>query len=359
MRRRTALSAALLAGLFSLGFEGYAFAQPQSSATAVKMAQDLVEQGRAFGEQGKWGEALDRFQRAAALSHKTSPQLAFYVGFAEARTGKLVAADVDLRRAIDLAHDANNAAVAKAAEAELPDLEARTPALTITIRGATTPASLQVDGSVLGVVALGNPMPLDPGDHTVVVQFAGGQVTKKVSLVERQRLTLPIDPSEAAGGTTPPPPPAPPPTEAHVVAPPPAAPPPAATNAPAPAPSDGSGRKKASLALVGVGGAALVTGGIFYLLSRSAYSPVSDACKGGGTCNLPSNSPLESNYHDAQTKQTLSIVFAGAGGALAVAGIVVYATRPSTALPGTSSASAILAPWVGAAGGGASLIGRF
>jgi hypothetical protein len=348
MRCRIALGVALVVGGVLLA--PVALAQPAPSASALKMAQDFVEQGRAFGQQGKWGDALERFQRAATLSRKSSPQLAFYVGYAEARVGKLVAADVDLRRAIDLANESNNAQVAKAAQAELPEVEARTPALTITVNGTATAVSLQVDGAALGVVAVGSPVPLDPGDHSIVVQFASGLITKHVALVERQHLTLAIDPPAESSGV-----PAPPPADPSAAAPP--APAPPAVVPPAEA-SDGSGRKMVSLALVGVGGAALVTGGVFYLLARSALSPVTSACP-SSPCDAASNSPLRSDYHDAQTKQTIAIVFASAGGAVAATGLVLFATGKPGGTQSSSSVSAQIAPWMGLGAGGATLRGWF
>lgn len=320
-------------------------AQGEPSASGLKMAQDLVDEGRNLGQQGKWADALERFQRAASLSHKTTPQLAFYVGYAEARVGKLVAADVDLRRAIELAHESRNEQVAKAAQAELPEVVARTPTLTITVNGTVTPASLQVDGGPLSVAALGSPVPLDPGDHTIVVRFPGGAVTKQVALVERQRAPLAIDPPENAGvAPVAPVPPVP-------IAPPPPPPPPGP-----PATSDGSGRKVLGLAVVGVGGATLVTSGVFYLLARSALSPVSSACP-SSPCVATNDTQLASDYHDAQNKQTISIVLAAAGGVVAATGLVLYLTAPASSASSPSAAQ--LVPWVGTGAGGASLSGSF
>ena len=284
------------------------------------MAQDLVEEGRVLGQQGKWAEALERFRRAAGVSPKTTPQLAFYVGYAEARLGKLVAADVDLRRAVELARSAGNEQVARAAQAELPELEARTPALTITVDGTSAPVSLQIDGGALGVAALGSPVPLDPGDHTVVVGFASGPVTRQVALVERQRASVTIDAPQGATPAVG----APVPVESH----PSSAVSPQAASPPAPATekSGGSGRKVLGLVVVGAGGAALVTGGIFYLLARSALSPVTNGCSGTSPCVVSSGSSLPGDYHDAQNKQTIAIVLASAGAAVAATGFVLLAT---------------------------------
>jgi len=315
------------------------------------MAQDLVEEGRVLGQQGKWADALERFRRAAGVSPKTTPQLQFYVGYAEARVGKLVAADVDLRRAVELARAAGNDQVAKAAQAELPELEARTPALTIAVNGTATPVSLQVDGGPLGVAALGSPVPLDPGDHTIVVGFAAGPVTRQVALVERQRTTVTID---APQGTTASAPAESPPSSSTSAA----TPPPASPPAPTPDTGGGNGRKVLSLVVVGAGGAALVTGGIFYLLARSALSPVTSACP-SSPCAAGPGSPLPGDYHDAQNKQTIAIVLASAGGVVAATGFVLLATGGSSAPAASSASSAHLAPWLGPGGGGASLSGSF
>jgi hypothetical protein len=343
MRTRTAL--AMLA--ITLSASRAAPAQPEPSASGLKMAQDLVEEGRVLGQQGKWGDALERFRKAASVSPKTTPQLAFYVGYAEARVGKLVAADVDLRRAVELAQATSNEQVAKAARAELPDLEARTPGLTIVVNGSPTPVSLEIDGSPLGVAALGSPVPLDPGDHTIVVHFAAGSVTRHVALVERQRATVTLDAPQGVAGA---------PLEGTAS---PGASPPPASPAPQAAETRSGTGKLLSFVVIGAGGAALVTSGVFYLLSRSALSPVTSACP-SSPCVAPSGSPLPSDYRDAQSKQTIAIVLAAAGGVVAATGFVLLATGGSGAPSASSAASNVhLAPWIGPGGGGAALAGRF
>jgi hypothetical protein len=327
-----------------------ASAQAEPTASALKMAQDLVEEGRALGRQGQWAEALERFQRARSVSAKTTPQLAFYVGHAEARVGKLVEAAVDLRRAIELAHSAGNDQVAVAAQGELPELEARTPLLRIAASGAV---GLQIDGSTLGVAALGDAVPLDPGEHVVVVRFPTGAVTRHVAMVERQRMTLSIEPpagaaaanpaaqdegsgtSLASAGATSPPTLAPPVSE-----------------------DGGAGRRVVGLAVAGVGAASLVAGGVFYLLARSALSPVTSACP-SSPCAAPSGSPLQSDYQDAQSKQTIAIVLASAGAALAATGLVLFATGGSSGRPSSSASVVRVAPWLGPGNGGAVLNGQF
>jgi len=347
MRLRIAPAVLALALALALSVSRAALAQPEPSASGMKMAQDLVEEGRILGQQGKWGDALERFRKAASVSPKTTPQLAFYVGYAEARVGKLVAADVDLRRAIELAHAASNEQVAKAARAELPELEARTPGLTIVVNGTATPVSLQIDGGALGVAALGSPVPLDPGDHTIVVRFAAGPVTKQVALVERPRATVTIDAPQGLAVAPLESPPAPPP-----------APPPTSPTPAAPETSSGNGRKVLDFVVIGAGGATLVASGVFYLLARSALSPVTSACP-SSPCATPSGSPLPSDYRDAQSKQTISIVLAAAGGAVTATGLVLLATGGSGASPASSASSVRLAPWLGATGGGATLGGTF
>jgi tetratricopeptide (TPR) repeat protein len=332
---------------FSLAASRAATAQPEPSASGLKMAQDLVEEGRVLGQQGKWSDALERFRKAASVSPKTTPQLAFYVGYAEERVGKLVAADVDLRRAIELAHAAGNEQVAKAARAELPDLEARTPALTIVVNGTAAPVSLTIDGGALGVAALGSPVPLDPGDHTIVVRFAAGPVSKEVSLVEHQRATVTIDPLQGLATPT---------LETPASAPPPS--PITGTTPPPPETSGGNGHKVLSLVVIGAGGAALVAGGVFYLLARRAISPVTSACP-SSPCVAPSGSPLPADYRDAQSKQTIALVLASAGGAVAATGLVLLVTGGSNAPSASAASNVQLAPWLGPGAGGASLKGSF
>jgi hypothetical protein len=347
-------SAALLALAVGLGAPllaaPAASAADEPSASGLKMAQDLVEEGRVLGKDGRWGDALERFRRAESLSHRTTPQLAFYVGYAEARVGKLVAANVDLHRAIELARTAGNESVVKAAQAELPDLEARTPAVVVTVGGKGEPRGLSIDGGALDVAALGTPIPLDPGEHTVTVTFASGAATRSVSLAERQRATLAVDAPEGAAlapATSPVPPSAP------------ATSPPADAGTPATTTTAGSTRKTLGVVGMGVGGATLVASGVFYLLARSAISPVTSKCPSAGSCAVPVGSPLPGDYDDARNKQSIALVLAGVGAAVGIAGVVLFATGGGSAGGAGSSAAARLAPWVGAGGGGASLGGAF
>jgi hypothetical protein len=329
----------------------FASAADEASASGLKMAQDLVEEGRTLGKDGRWGDALERFRRAESLSHRTTPQLAFYVGYAEARVGELVAANVDLHRAIELARSAGNESVVKAAQAELPELEARTPAVVVTVGGRAQPQGLSVDGGALDVAALGTPIPLDPGDHTVTVTFASGAATRAVSLVERQRATLTLDAPE--GAAVAPPSPVGPPS-------PPAAPPPTDVGAPATTTSSGSTRRTLGVVGMGAGGATLVASGVFYLLARSALSPVTSACRSGGSCAVPVGSPLPGDYDDARNKQSIALVLAGVGAAVGITGVVLFVTGGTgAAASGAATAATHLAPWATAGGGGASLGGAF
>jgi len=361
MRSRVALAASLraaaLASVLAAPASAWAQREPPASSSGLKMAQDLVEEGRALAQKGQWGEALVRFQRAASVSTRTSPQIAFYVGSAESHVGKLVAAQVDLRRAIELARSAGNARVAEAAQAELSGLEARTPTVTITVKGAAAPVGLAIDGAALGVAALGAPVPLDPGDHVVVVELASGRVSRSVTLVERQRAALVIDAPETPA----------PRTEAGaavVAGAESAAAPVSSSPAALPPPGDvgaenaGSTRKTLAIVALAAGGASLAAGGVFYGLSRSAYSPVGNACP-SSPCAVAAGSPLPADYQDAQNKQTIAIVLAGAGAAVAATGVVLLLTGGSSAPAAQPAASARLVPWLGAGFAGAAVGGVF
>jgi hypothetical protein len=341
MRMLVRLAAAAL--LVTASASSLAQSQGEPSSTELKMAQDLVDEGRALGRQGRWGDALARFQKAAAVSRKTTPQLAFYVGYSEGRAGKLVAAQVDLRRAVEIARAAGNEQVVKAAQAELADLEARTPSVTVNASAGAT--ALHIDGNALGVAALNGPIPLDPGPHDVVVRFAAGDVSRHIELAERQRATLVVDAPADAHRVLPPPLPAAPSVLAPVA--------PAQVRETTTTTDDGSGRRLLGLGVAGGGGAALVAGGVFYLLARSAIAPVTSACP-SSPCVTPSGSPLPSDYQDAQNKQTIAIVLAAVGGVVAATGLVVFATAPKGGPPSVG-----LAPWLAPSAGGASLTARF
>lgn len=174
------------------------------------------EQVRAFGsdgiklyEAGKLEEAIVQFRKANAIY--PTPQGTLYMARCHAKLGRLVRAreiytDFTFQKAPPNA--SQNARDAHAvAEAELENLRARIPTLTIVLVGTLPPdAEVSLDGVILPAAELAS-KDVDPGTHTIVAKrksvlssaasktSAGSElvVERSVTLAESQRLHIELE----------------------------------------------------------------------------------------------------------------------------------------------------------------------
>jgi hypothetical protein len=338
LRPAVIASLALSSAAFSATLHTPAYAQ---TASEIAAAKQWFADGLALENQAKWAEALDRFRRAQGVKH--TPQIDFHVGLCEARSGDLVNAIVDLDRAVTSAREKGATDVQQAATTELADARSRAPTLEIDAPAAKVQRVL-VDGAAVATSTLGAPVPMNPGDHAVVVEFAEGRVEKHATLAEREAKKLAFDPP-MAGAT---PLASPTPTD---TAPPDATPTSPPPETPTSAPSSGSS-KVLPWALVGVGGALVVGGVVFFAMRQSEISTIDQSCPTRVHCD-PS---LQGDASSGQTYSTLSFVLGGAGlvAAGVGAGMLLFGDSGST-----STASARVVPTAAPGGGGAMVVGRF
>jgi hypothetical protein len=214
----------------------YAAAAPVALAQVTEAeraaARELFRLGDELQHKGQLAPALDKFQRAQAVF--PAPTNLLRIAQCQAGLGKLVEATESYRAVVRTQLPAGSPPAFQTAidqaKNELPQVEPLVPKLTIDV---TPPgiggAALQIDGQGVPAALIGTPIPLDPGQHAIVVSaagFAGAQ--QSVALQEREARTVSI-----VLRAIPPPPPA-------VVAPPPPAPPQATVAvavAPAPQPA--------------------------------------------------------------------------------------------------------------------------
>ncbi len=161
-------------------------------------ARAQLEAGYELKEQGKFAEALPHLLESLRLD----PQLKTLTNLAdcEEHIGQLVAAEQHWVMARDRAGVEQNAKIKASVEARLAALEARMPKLVIRL-AADAPASTEIarDGTVLGAISMGTPLPLDPGTHTVVARAAGRlEQTFTVTLAEQEQKELEVRPGTAA-----------------------------------------------------------------------------------------------------------------------------------------------------------------
>lgn len=310
------------------------------SASEIAAAKQWFTEGLALEEKSQFAEALERFRRAAAV--KKTPQILFHVGLCEAKTGALVEAIVSFERAAESAKAEGNAQVESAAESELRALRPRVPMLEISVKGTTKPSGMTLDGNALSSAALEAPIPVNPGQHELVLDFAGTKVRQgfKASEGAKSRVEL-----EAPSAEAPPATPAPPPSTPA---------PPAGEDRPPPAETRSGSTVVPWLV---IGGGVLVTAGGFYMWklrgdqidSLDAICPEQDACPAERASDVDD---LESK---GKTYTTLGIAFWGVGAA-------AIATGGYLLLSGSGhekSAATRVAPALGPGVAGAVLSGRF
>ncbi len=304
-----------LGSLAATGREAHA-QTPSEIATARQWFAD----GLAREEKTEYAAALDLFRRAAQV--KKTPQIVYHVGLCESRTGQLVEALVDLDSAATLARGAHMDNVVSAAQAELADVNVRIPSLEVHVQGDGTPARFVVDGSAIALSMLRSRMPLNPGEHTVTIEFASGaSATKKTTLAERDAKSLEL--TAPAGG-------------AVAVTPVPVAPAATPMTPSQPPPDDVSTSHSSALpwVLVGVGGAATIGGALLVLAAHGKESTLHEGCPSRTNCDPV----LQDTYDSAKSLDTAGLIVGAIGIAAAGVGVSMLVFRPSAS---TSTALAI------------------
>jgi hypothetical protein len=179
--RRTLAALALFA---ALGVARAAQAQNDPAA-----AEALFREGRALSDAGDIAGACAKFRESARLDPAVGTT--FNIADCEERLGHLARAwtlfgeVVQRLPASDKRHEVAKKRVAA--------LELRLPKLSVRL-AATAPAGTRVtrDGVELGAASLGTPLPVDPGEHIVVVS-APGRADKQFKLIISEREIQTVD----------------------------------------------------------------------------------------------------------------------------------------------------------------------
>lgn len=192
---------------------------PGARAAEGDEAHRLFVEGRDALERGDQTTACARFRSSLALARVANTL--FNVARCDERDGELALALQGWREGVLLlAAGDDRLAVAKE---RLAALEARVPMITL-VHSSDLPAGARilVDGAAVAMPAPGTPLPLDPGEHTIVVEAPGRAAARfAVTLAERDRKEVAVaagavqskgEPGpEPTQGVKPPPPPPPPP----------------------------------------------------------------------------------------------------------------------------------------------------
>lgn len=282
MLRRTSAALAVAIGLLivPLGVEAAPTPKERAQASTAWTA------GKRLVSQKKLSEAVESFRRANELDPKAQYQLDLARALAASKS--LVEAQ-QLCDAISASKEPNIQRVKTAAATLKTDLDARVPTIQVEVTGnGAASALVTVDGET---VQVGKDLPYDPGPHTVKARVGQDpEVSEQIDLGERQHRVVSLTLGKPVAEK--------PPEEK----------------------SSGGGNMAPAAVLYGVGGAALVAGGVLGGLAFKQTSDTEDLC-GGTTCppQYADDVALAQDYGTAST-----VLFAAGGLAVAAAVILTF-----------------------------------
>jgi tetratricopeptide (TPR) repeat protein len=334
----------------TMGLSTAADAKAGASVDQQRAAARLIgEEGLSFYDQGRYVDALDRFDRADDLIR--APTLGLMAARSLERLGRLVEATQRYTAVEEMKLESGASPAFKAAQSaaaqERETLKPRIPTIAVSVegQGAAEVATIALDGRDISpsILGTGRPIsatvPADPGDHRLEAKSKDGEAFERVTLAEKDtaRVVLHLTPSPnkalMASGAPPKPPPA---------APPPAAPP----------ESRGKGQKTAAFVSIGVGAAGVAVGVITGSIAAAKQSDFSQLCTSDHVCPR-SESDDVNTYNTLRPVSTVGFVVGGVGLGL---GAVLLVTLPRGGAA-YSTGSLQVTPFIGL--GGAGLRGSF
>jgi hypothetical protein len=155
--------------LAALFYAVVAHADP--SAADIASARRLFSEASALRQAGQWSEAAAKLREAIAI--KETPGLRFHLAHCEEQVGHLLEARDDYDRADALIRGGAAAPdVLTMLEPARVALRERIPTLVVRAPADARAVGLTIDGEMIATEELGSPIPLDPGDHTIIVSAA-------------------------------------------------------------------------------------------------------------------------------------------------------------------------------------------
>ncbi|MBX3192263.1 MAG: hypothetical protein KF819_35060 [Labilithrix sp.] len=279
-----------------------------AQTTDAAKAEQLFEEGTKLFDAGRFAEACDKLE----ASQRLDPALGTQFNLAECwqRVGRLASARALFREVAKIAHATGRAEVEQRARDRLAKLDVETPMLTVVVTGTSRPDAITVDGTQVTEQDLAKGHYVDPGDHVVEATARGKQPFRNtLSLTAGARSTVSIpdlapDPSAASTVTT---------------------------------PREDAGGTQRTLAMVafGVGGAGVLLGSVFGIVSMGSNSDAKALCPDPKQCS--ERAGFEA-WNDARSAGNVSTAMFVIGGVAAAAGAALWITAPK------SSASVGLTP---------------
>jgi hypothetical protein len=319
----------------------------EAKADSQSEAKDLFSHARDLRKAGDCGQAVPLFRRAYTLYPQGLGTLR-NIAECEEQLGHFASsrrAWLDLKRALIAQATPNpdyhnwDTEADEAATRLKPKVAELYVDITLKTPDSEGPANdksgvdLVINGENLGPSLVGVPIDRDPGTYTVRVQTADAApaeqpITLAAGDNKHMSFRLVKTPKPKPGEGTMPPPGADSDADARHT------------------------RRNIGWILTGVGGAALITGGVTLLLRQSAKSDLEDKCGGDiGNCTYANKSEAQNVADRGKTMSTLTTIFGIGGAVFVAAGVTLVLINPTN----VSSGGLQVTPTVG----GLDLTGRF
>jgi hypothetical protein len=309
MRRRVAagsrwLRAAFAAGVLSLGTLGARTAHADTTASA----EALFEQGRVALAAKDYPRACAKLGASLALERAVGTYISLAV--CEEAMGELARARAHWKEGADFADSVHDKLQrGPYCRKKLAEIDPRVPRLAIKLAtSAPKDTTVALDGAPIALAALDEPLPVDPGPHTIVSEATGrssGRV--QVEAVEGKSLSIDVAPGpllEIASGSRP---------------------------EPGPATSDGWGGSLPRTGGIVAGAAGVVGLGLGVVFGIEYLSKASEARHDCPASGCAAGSPARSEAATAGTYGLVSTVGFVAGAVLATGGALLFFVAPKHA----------------------------
>jgi hypothetical protein len=289
-----------------------ALAQTTDASTRTEARTPGLSGVEAF-QAGRLDDASEKLEKAYALINV--PSIGLWSARALAKRGLLVEAANRYFEVASLQVPQGDAIVQHQAQvdcqAELEQLRLQIPRLVIQVHGADpSELALSIDGQPVPTTAIGKPRLVNPGPHRVEARATARQTSASVTLAAGKEASVLLD-------FAPPPIPGPGPVEA-----------------PPHAAQEGAGSTQRTLGWValGAGGVGLALGAVTGSLALGKHKSLEDAGCSETHCPYDKRDEVKS----LDTLRLVSTVGFIAGGVLAVGGVSLLLTAPSSEHPVTA-----------------------
>jgi serine/threonine-protein kinase len=314
----------------------------------IARADALFNAAKALTDAGQYTDACAKFAESKRLAPGLGVTL--YLADCYEHIGRTASAWTEFRAAEGLARERNDKR-AEVARAHAQALEPKLERLTIVVAPTVPRSGLEVlrDGVPVAREELGLPVPVDPGDHAVVVSAPGHPAKTFTAHTgpESPSATVTIDRLEEAPATGSPPIPGPTATAPSSASGLPEVP-------PTPPPEDKNAtRRWIGVGVGGLGVVGVIVGSVMGIVAKVKFDQSNSVQCNASTdeCHAP-GFPMRKDAEGAATASDVSFAI---GGVLLATGIVLYVTAPK---PGPTT-GVVLAPAPVAGGGGALLRASF